>query len=343
MKMKEKAVFFNRDKAVIERVYDGNLDVSEKLKNELEFPHEIIDLNNIEKFRDFTNECKYIFTTWNMINLSRADINKYFNKCEVIFYGAGSVQYFARNYLENGIKITSAWVQNGVAVAEFTVSQILLANKGYFNVAGKTKKPDDWWNLNRENGKNHKGNYNIKTGILGAGTIGKRVISYLQKLGIKTDILVYDPYFSEESAKAMNVKKASLEEIFSTCEIISNHVANLPSTVDMIDKTHFALMQDYTTFINTGRGAQIIESDMIDALKNNPTIMALLDVVEPEPPNPDSELYNMPNVILTPHIAGVFGNEVYRMSDCMYEEFKLYENEKRLDFEVTLEMLEYMA
>lgn len=344
MKTKEKAVFFCKDKGSVDRVYDSNAEIMRKLENDLEFPETgIINPDNIEQFKDFTNECRYIFSTWGMPDLNESDIKKYFKKCEVIFYGAGSVQYFARNYLKSGIKITSAWVANGIPVAEYAVSQMLLACKGYYKLIGRIKKPEDWWNLNRINGGNYKGNYNTKIGILGAGTIGKRVISYLQKLGIKTEILVYDPYLSDENAENMNVKKASLEEIFKTCNVISNHVANLPATVGMINKNHFDLMQDHSTFINTGRGAQIVESDMINALKNNKTLTALLDVTEPEPPETGSELYNLENVILTPHIAGVIGNELHRLSDFMYGEYKLYESEKKLNYEVTLDMLEYMA
>ena len=341
--MKNKAVFVTANKNAINNIYSKNVEIMQKLNDELEFPYEIVDLNNIEQFKDFTSECKYIFSTWGMPVLNGGDIKKYFGKCEVIFYGAGSVQYFAREYLKNNIKITSAWVANGVPVAEYTVSQILLSCKGYFKTLGKIKKREDWWNTNKMLGENYKGNYNTKIGIIGAGTVGKRVISYIQKLGIKTEILVCDPYFPEETAKSMNVRKASLEEIFKTCDVISNHSANLPSTVGMINKSHFNLMKNYATFINTGRGAQIVESDMINALKNNNTLTALLDVTEPEPPETNSELYNMDNVFLTPHIAGVIGNELQRLSEFMYNEYKLYESEKKLNYEVTLEMLEYMA
>ena len=342
--MKTKAIFISAYKDRITQVYGGNTEVMQKLITELEFPAEVIDLNNIERFKDFTNECKYIFSTWGMIKLSDSDIKKYFGKCEVIFYGAGSVQYFAREYLKSWIKISSAWVENGVPVAEFVVSQILLACKGYFKIAGKVKSLQDWRKAQKINGENYKGNYNTKIGILGVGTIGKRVISYLQKLGVKTEILVYDPYFSDKQAKEMNVKKASLEEIFKTCDVVSNHVANLPSTVGMINKNHFDLMRDYSTFINAGRGAQVVESDMLEALKTNKSLTALLDVTDPvEPPDINSELYNLENVILTPHMAGVSGNELYRLSDCAYGEYKLYEAEKRLNYEVTLDMLEYMA
>ena len=341
--MKTKAMFLCKDSGSVARVYEANAEIMPKLANELEFPGEIVNLGNIDKYEGFTNECKYIFSTWGMLDLNEAQIKKYLGKCEVIFYGAGSVQYFARSYLNSGIRLSSSWVANGIPVAEYALSQILLANKGYFKMAGKVKKPEDWWGPARAMSGNYTGNYNAKIGIIGAGTIGRRIITYLRALGVKAEIFVCDPNFTEEKAAAMNVKKSSLEEIFKTCGVISNHSANLPSTVGMINKTHFSLLRDYATFINTGRGAQVVEADMINALKNNKTLTALLDVTEPEPPAEGSELYSLENVILTPHVAGVTGNELLYLSDYMYGEYKLYESENRLNYEVTLDMLEYMA
>ena len=345
--MKDKAVFCGR-KGDIERVYGNNTEIMQKLTGELEFPAEVIERSNIEKYKDYTNECRYIFTSWGMLELNEEDIAEYFGKCEVVFYGAGSVQYFARPYLKRGIKISSAWVANGIPVAQFTVSQIILACKGYFQTVTnhRIKSRADWGNTGKVIQSNYKGNYNAKIGILGAGTIGKRIISYLQKLDIKSEILVYDPYFPEKDAESMGVKKASLEEIFKTCDVISNHVANLPSTEKMLNKSHFSLMKDYAVFINTGRGQQIIESEMAEALRENQTLTALLDVASPEPPAEDgenSELYKLDNVIMTPHVAGVISNELQRLSEFMYEEYKLYGSEKRLNYEVTSAMLEYMA
>ena len=346
--MKNKAVFVStRKDDVINNVYGKNEEVMQKLTSELEFPAAVVNLDNIEQFKDYTNECKYVFTTWGMLELSEEDIAKYFSKCEVVFYGAGSVQYFAREYLNRGIKVTSAWVANGVPVSEYAVSQILLSCKGYFRaVIDKIKCREDWGSMGKTIQSGYKGNYNTKIGILGAGTIGRRVISNLQKLDIKTEIFVYDPYFSEKDAANMNVKKASLEDIFKMCDVISNHIANLPTTQGMLNKSHFSLMKDYATFINTGRGQQIIESEMAEVLRNNQTLTALLDVTSPEPPTEtgeNSELYKLDNVILTPHVAGVISNELQRLSEYMYNEYSLYENEKRLNYEVTLEMLEYMA
>ena len=305
----------------------------------LEFPGEIINEGNIQEYKNYAAECRYIFSTWGMVS----GLSDYFKNCEVVFYGAGSVQYFAREYLEKGIKVSSSWVANGIPVAEVAVSKIILACKGHFKIMGKLKSREDWYSTNRTVTGNYRGNYNQKIGILGVGTIGSRVVDYLKRLEINAEILVYDPYYPEEKAAAAGVKKASLEEIFSSCTVISNHVANLPTTQKMINKSHFGLLKNHSTFINTGRGAQIVEEDLIEAAKNDPTLTVLLDVTDPEPPEAGSELYTMENIILTPHIAGCIGDEILRMADFMYGEYKLYESEKRLAYEVTLDMLEYMA
>ena len=336
--MKEKACFVGNE-SQIKRVYK---ETAPKLAQELDFlggGGVVITLDNIGQYKEFAAECKYIFSTWGMVS----GVAEYFKNCEVVFYGAGSVQSFAREYLERGIKVVSSWHANGVPVAEIATSQIIFSCKGFFRVIGKVKSLENWREAGRFIGGNYRGNYNQKIGILGAGTIGRRVIDYLKRLELKAEILVHDPYYPDEAAAEAGARKTSLEEIFSSCTVISNHIANLPATVGMINKNHFSLMQDYSTFINTGRGAQIVEQDLIDALKNNTTITALLDVTEPEPPKNGNELYNLENVILTPHIAGCTGDEILRMADYMYSEYKLYAAEKKLNYEVTMAMLETMA
>lgn len=74
----------------------------------------------------------YLFSTWGMPALGKEQIRAYFPSLKAVFYAAGSVQGFAREYLEAGVQVFSAWAANAVPVAEFTVAQILLAGKGYF-------------------------------------------------------------------------------------------------------------------------------------------------------------------------------------------------------------------
>ena len=98
-------------------------------------------------------------------------------------------------------------------------------------------------------------------------------------------------------------------------------------------------MRPHATFINTGRGAQIDEAGLIRVLKNRPDLTALLDVTNPEPPDDDSELYRLPNVFLTPHIAGSLNDEVHRMARLAIDECRCYASGEALRHEVTEEML----
>lgn len=135
----------------------------------------------------------------------------------------------------------------------------------------------------------------------------------------------------------------TLEELFRDCQVISNHVPNIPETVGMINYAHFSLVKGNGVFINTGRDAQVVEDDLIRALKEKPEWTAVLDVTHPEPPKEDSELYTMENVFLTPHVAGSAGDECFRMGEYMIEEAKRYLNDEVLLYEVTLKMLETMT
>ena len=111
----------------------------------------------------------------------------------------------------------------------------------------------------------------------------------------------------------------------------------------MLKGAHFAAMLPYATFINTGRGAQVVEQELIDTLKARPDLMAILDVTFPEPPVSNSPLYTLPNCILTPHIAGSSGHEVRRMGAYMMAEYENYVHGKATQYEVTTEMLKTMA
>ncbi len=171
--------------------------------------------------------------------------------------------------------------------------------------------------------------------------IGSLVAEMLK--AYRFEVLCFDPFLPAEKAERLGVKMASLEEIFESCQVISNHFANNPQTVGMLNYELFSKMGSYTTFINTGRGAQVVEADLIRALKEDTTRTALLDVTNPEPPEQDSEFYTMENVILTPHSAGSQEDENYRMSEFMLEEYYALIGGKETKYEVSLIMLETMA
>ena len=299
----------------------------------------IITRDTMDQHREALKKAKYVFSTWGMVQLSEEEIKEYLPSLEAVFYGAGSVQQFARPYLNCGIKVFSAWAANAVPVAEYATAQIVLGGKGFF------------LSCRRERFGGHaaaKGfsdslpcNYNIKVGILGAGMIGKMMLERLR--AYEYEVLVYDPFVSEEIIESYGAKKASLEEIFSTCQVISNHVANLPSTVGMITTELLSSMLPNACFINTGRGATVDENGLIAAMEACPDRCAVLDVTWPEPPEKGSKLYTLPNIFLTPHIAGSLGQEVARMGKYMLDECEKVIKGEPTQYEVTLKMLETMA
>lgn len=332
------AVFMGRH-GDVSRVYSDTC--MKKLHAELDFPTDhVIGENELEKYKNELAHTDYIFSTWGMPSLSSEQIREYLPNVSAVFYAAGSVQYFARPFIENGIAVFSAWAANGIPVAEYTFAEIILATKGFYQRLHRQSDGAAW--DNRSVGVDFPGNYDIKIGIIGAGMIGKMVIERLHTLD-NAEILVFDPFLSDENAEKLGVKKVELHTLFEESDVISNHLANNPQTVGMLNADCFDRMKKNATFINTGRGAQVVEDDLIRALIEVPTRAAVLDVTYPEPPKADSPLYTVKNVFLTPHIAGSLGNEVHRMAEFMYEEYSAFDKNLPTRYGVTLKMLETMA
>jgi phosphoglycerate dehydrogenase-like enzyme len=331
-----KAAFIseNVDNDIISRVYSqesikmikGNSKLYEKV------------INKDELYSGCLSDTEAIFSTWGMPALTEEEIESYLPKLEILFYAAGSVRSFAIPFLKRGVKIVSAWAANAVPVAEYTTAQIILANKGFFQNCIYSRSS---YIEARGYSQKFTGNYDANVGILGAGMIGRKVIELLTPFNI--NIYVYDPFLSDARAKELGIMKCSMKEIFMNCSTITNHMADLPETKNIINGELFDLMASNATFINTGRGAQVVEADLIKALKDEPDRTALLDVTKPEPPLPGGELYSMKNVILTSHIAGSMSKERERMGEYMIDEFLRYLKGDGLRYDVTMDMLKTMA
>lgn len=329
------AIYFGEQLHDLEKVYGER--VRERIGRHFQIPPAFFSKKDLGKI-DFSN-ATCLFSTWGMPALSEEEIKRYFPALTHVFYAAGSVQAFARPFLRCGVKVCSGWKANAVPVVEYTVAQILLAGKGFYALSQMAKKDYAAAIAYKDN---FKGNFNTHVGILGDGAIGGEVIRRLKRDYVY-DVSVYSITMTEEEAKERGVRLASLDEIFGTCDIISNHLANNAQTKKMIDRRLLQKMKPFTTLVNTGRGAQIDEEALIDVLEKDQTITAVLDVTDPEPPVKSSKLYTLPNVVLTPHIAGSSGNEVRRMAEYMAEEAERMLAGEPLRYEVTEEMLGFMA
>lgn len=276
-----------------------------------------------------------VFSTWGMLPLTAEEIARMPN-LKIIFYAAGSVQGFAAPYLAAGVRIVSAAAANAVPVAEFTLAQILLANKGYFRNLREYDRPETIHTAFRGDG-----NYNQTVALLGLGTIGRLTVERLKPFQIR--ILAFDPFLSDECAAELGVEKVELAEAFRRGMVVSNHLANKPATRGMLRKEHFEAMPPGAVFINTGRGATVDEPAMLDVMQARPDLTALLDVTDPEPPEKDSPLFSLPNVLVSSHIAGSINGEVQRLADHVIDEFLRWHAGQPLLSEVTADRLNTMA
>ena len=281
------------------------------------------------------SDVRWVFSTWGMPQLSVEQVAR-MPKLEALFYAAGSVKFFAPPFLQANVRIVGAWGANAVAVADFTLGQILLATKGYFR--------DQREFIDRAHYAMPQlgiGNFEETVMLIGAGMVGRAVIERLRPFDL--NVLVSDPCLSDKDAEQLTVERVSLENGFCRALVVSNHAPSLPATEGMIQRAHFESMREHAVFINTGRGATVDEEAMISVLRARPDLTALLDVMDPEPPIDGSPFYELPNAHLSSHIAGALGNEVVRMADYMIEEFTALREGRSLRYEITSEMLETMA
>ena len=274
------------------------------------------------------SDAEALFSTWGMGSYSGEYIKTHFPRLKYIFYGAGTVQKFARPFLENGVRVFSAWQANAVPVAEFTVAQILLCNKRYFDLFSGAKG-------------SARGNYGAKVGVIGLGVIGSMVCRMLS--AYQLDVYAYDKFLPASAFEALGVTPVSLETLFRECDVISNHLANNAQTRGMLNRDLILSMKEDAYFINTGRGAQVDHDALYDALRASPLRTALLDVTDPEPLPAEHKLRTLKNALISPHIAGSLGDEVGRMGEYMCDEFSRVVRGASPLFEVTEAMLEVMA
>ncbi len=310
------------------------------------------DLDRIRAVGDFLNEpptanpdkefllnhisdADIIITSWGTAALD-AQVMAKAAKLRLLTHAAGSVKPVVSPELwKANVKVTSAAAAIACGVAEFCLGLLLTASKRAFWGAIGTRQ--GYW---AEPLKVYGGAFEIyqqKVGIIGASHVGKHLIRLLKNF--TCDIVLFDPYCSSKDAEALGVTKVdTLEELFSSCVAISLNAPSTEETRGMLRGKHFSLLRDGGLFINTARSAIINEPEFIEELRKG-RFVACLDVTDPEPCPLDHPYRRLPNVILTPHEAGVIAQNKLRIGTFVADEITDFIQNKPLHFPVTEEML----
>ena len=151
-------------------------------------------------------------------------------------------------------------------------------------------------------------------GIIGAGRIGSRVARICGK-GFNMRVIAYDPYLSSAQIESMGAEQASsLNQLLTFADVVSIHTPLNEKTHRMISVAELEMMKSSAVLINTARGPVVDQEALISALRAKRIRGAALDVFDPEPPPPDSPLYQLPNLLLSPHVAGVTEGSLRQMA-----------------------------
>lgn len=207
---------------------------------------------------------------------------------------------------EHGIAVTIAPGANSQSVAEHALSLMLALAKNLKSVSNAYQKIGFA-------AKNSPPGMEIdaKTvGVIGCGRIGSRMARMCVGLGMR--VLVYDPYVDQIPAGAEKINDC--DELFRQADVVTLHCLLNDETAHLVSAREFGLMKPTAILINCARGPVVDEAALIEALQKGQIAGAGLDVTNHEPCEPDSPLFQMENVILTPHYAPTTREASYKVS-----------------------------
>lgn len=257
-----------------------------------------------------------LLTGWDCPRIT-ADVLDAAPKLRAIVHAAGTIKTFVDPVVfERGVEVSSAAAANAIPVAEFTLAAIVLAAKRAF-------RQRDWFRTSGTKrplpGAPVLGTLGTTVGVLGASRIGRQVIERLLRLDV--DVLVSDPYLSPSEAAALGARWCGLPELFAASDIVTVHVPLLPETRGLVTRDLLAAMPDGAVLVNTARGP-VVDHAALQRECVSGRLDAVLDVTDPEPLPPDSPMLQLPNVFVTPHLAGAMGNESTRLGDAAVDEIE---------------------
>lgn len=254
-----------------------------------------------------------------------------------LMHAAGSVKPVVSDALwDRGIRVSSSAPMLSMGVSETALGFTIAASKNFFALNDNLHRGG--WAEGKENIREL---YDLTIGVIGGGWAGRHYIELLRPFQV--DILLYDPFIDAERAEAMGARKADLDELLEQSDIVSIHAPSIPETDHMINRETLAKMKKDAVLINTARGSIIDERALFEHMKAGNLKYACLDVFDPEPPAPDHPLRTLPNVIMTPHLAGLANNGLKKVGQHACDEIERFLSGQPLLAEVTRDMLARMA
>lgn len=299
-------------------------------------PQPIIDFSD-ERARAALREAEIMITGWEAPTIDGAVIDAA-PRLKAIVHAAGTVKTFLSDEVfARGIRVASCAAMNAIPVAEFTVACIVFGLKRASLFAARLRETHG---IRSTDGMFSLGTNGVTVGLVGASRVGREVIRLLWEYDVR--VLVSDPYLSEEDAVRMGVERVSLHELCRRSDVLSLHAPSNESTRGMIGAAELALLHDGAVVINTARGV-LIDAQALAAELVSGRLDAYLDVTDPEPLPATSPLYRLPNVVVTPHIAGALGNEVHRLGDLAVDEVARAASGLPFEHEVRVSDLAHIA
>ena len=277
-----------------------------------------------------------IMTGWGNPMMDRQLLEQ--TNIKLIAHTGGSVaDYVNQDVYATDIKVISGNEMYAESVAEGVVGYMMLALRKMVDYVEDTRNG----NWRSEACAPTEGLLDQTIGLVGMGAITRHLIPMLKPFRVK--LKLYSGYpINPDFLAENNAVQASLEEIFSTCKIVSIHSALNDRTKGMIGKEHFDLLQDGAVFINSARGVIIREDEMIEALQTN-RFRAVLDVYCKEPLDLDSPLRHLKNVYCMPHVGGPTNDRSPVIAMRLADDIRRFEKGQKLRYEITGEYAKRMT
>ncbi|MGA8114407.1 MAG: hydroxyacid dehydrogenase [Actinocatenispora sp.] len=254
--------------------------------------------------RNLLSRADILLTGWGCPRLDAAALS-HAGRLRAVLHAAGSVKGHTTPALfEAGVTVSSAVHVNARPVAEFTVAAIVFGTKRVFSHAAayRAGNPTVGYPANEDTGV-----AGSTVGVIGASRIGRLVLRLLAAYDVRC--LVHDPFLDPGEAADLGAEPVGLDELCRRSDVVTVHAPDLPETRGMIDERRLGLMRDGAVLVNTARGT-LVDTEALTAHCARGRLDAVLDVTDPEPLPPDHELLRLPNVLVTPHLAGARGREL---------------------------------